>query len=215
MNIYCIPGLGADHRVFQNLTIKNAQLLPVAWPYYDRHDEMNCYAQKIAANIPDGPDDVILGMSFGGMLASEIKRMRPEQRVIIVSSNKKPEERPDMGGFFSFLGKRGLMPFGLAKYAGSVLYKRFGATTADEIELLRSYFEHTDTHFFKCAMRSILNWQTRTELPPGLVHIHGTTDQILPPETIHEAHWIKGGEHIMIYNRADEVSALINEHLAL
>ena len=57
---------------------------------------------------------------------------------------------------------------------------------------------------------------TLVAFPEGdeLVHIHGTADQILPPETIHEAHWIKGGEHIMIYNRADEVSALINEHLA-
>jgi len=215
VKIHCIPGLGADHRVFQNLHIKNAELMPVAWPYFDKHDDLNCYAQKIAASIPNTPDDVVLGMSFGGMLASEIKRMRPEQQVLIVSSNKLPEERPDMGGFFKFLGKHGLMPFGLAKYAGAVLYKRFGAKTSEEKELLHSFFENTDPHFFNCAMRSILEWQTRTPLPPGLVHIHGTSDQILPPDLIHDAYWIEGGEHIMICNRAEEVSSLINEHLGV
>ena len=214
MKVYCIPGLGADHRVFQSLNIKNAELLPVAWPNFDKQDDLNFYAQKIAHSIPEGPEIVILGMSFGGMLASEIKRMRPQQHVIIVSSNKLPEERPDVGGFFKFLGRNGLMPFGLAKYAGNILFSRFGAKTQDEKDLLRSFFKNTDAHFFNCAMRSILNWRTDTPLPEGLLHIHGTADQILPPDKIQHAHWIEGGEHIMIYDRADEVSALINEHLA-
>ena len=79
--IHCISGLGADQRIFQKLQIPGAVLKPVPWPDFDKYDELACYAQKVAALIPEGPDEVILGLSFGGMLASEIARMRPSAKV--------------------------------------------------------------------------------------------------------------------------------------
>ena len=30
-NIYCISGLGADHRAFQNLQLPGYQLIPIIW----------------------------------------------------------------------------------------------------------------------------------------------------------------------------------------
>jgi hypothetical protein len=211
--IHCISGLGADHRVFQKLDIPGAILKPVPWPYFDKHDEMACYAQKVAAIIPDGPDDVILGLSFGGMLASEIARVRQSQKTIIVSSVKSPDELPPVSKTVRFIVEHKLMPMSIATMPAKPILHRFGAYTEEEMALVRSILSDTDPHFARCASKAIMEWQTRTPAPPDLVHIHGTADQMLKPDKLEPTHWVEGGQHMMIYSKAEEVSRLIARHI--
>jgi pimeloyl-ACP methyl ester carboxylesterase len=212
--IHCISGLGADQRMFAKLRIPGAELKPVLWPYFDRHDEMACYAQKVAEKIPEGPDHVILGLSFGGMLASEIARMRPGAKVILVSSVKSPSELPPMAGWVKFLGRNGLMPVGIAKLPNKQVMERFGADTEEEKKLMQAILKDTDNHFAACALRAMIEWQTKTPPPAGIVHIHGTADAMLLPDKIKPTHWVEGGKHIMVYSRAEEISKLIEQHLS-
>ena len=211
--IHCISGLGADQRMFQKLNIPGAELKPVLWPHFDKHDEMACYAQKVAAKIPEGPDEVILGLSFGGMLASEIARARPSAKVIIISSVKSPSELPPMAGWVKFLGRNGLMPVGIAKIPNKQILERFGADTEEEKKLMRAILDDTDNHFAKCALWAMIKWQA-TPPPAGIVHIHGTADAMILPDKIQPTHWVEGGKHIMVYSRAAEISALIAQHLS-
>lgn len=213
VTIHCISGLGADQRLFQKLYIPGAELKAVPWPYIDRHDEMACYAQKVAALIPKGPDNVVLGLSFGGMLAAEIARVRPTQKVIIVSSAKAPAELHMPGNFLQFIIHKRLLPVGLAVLGGRRVTERFGARTDEEHQLIGSVLEDTNPHFARCAFRAMIDWQSQVPPPESLVHIHGTADQIIQPDRIHPTHWISDGSHIMIYNRPDVVSALIEKHL--
>ncbi len=210
--IHCISGLGADQRMFARLNIPGATLKAVPWPYFDRHDELGCYAQKVAALIPEGPDEIILGLSFGGMLASEIARARPDARVIIISSAKSPGELTPMAGWVRFLGKRGLMPVGLAKLPNDEILKRFGAETSEEKALMRSILQDTDNHFAKCALKAMIEWQS-TPPPAGIIHIHGTEDAMIRPERVMPTHWIEGGTHIMVFSRAEELSAMIAQYV--
>ncbi len=59
----------------------------------------------------------LLGLSFGGMLASEIARMRPEQQVIIVSSAKSPAELEMPGKALQFIIHNGCCRYGLRRSA--------------------------------------------------------------------------------------------------
>ena len=211
--LHCISGLGADQRVFAHLSIAGAELKTVPWAEIDRHDEMACYAQKMAAQIPEGPDDVILGLSFGGMLASEIARVRPAQKVIIVSSAKAPGELQMPGKFLQFVIHKRILPVGLAPLGGKHVTERFGAETTEEHALIRNILADTDPHFARCAFRAMIDWQSLTPPPKSLVHIHGTADQLIAPDRITPTHWVEGGGHIMIYNRAEEVGSLIAQHL--
>lgn len=210
--LHCISGLGADHRMFRRLNIPGWELKAVPWPHIDRHDDMACYAQKIAALIPDGPDHAILGLSFGGMLASEIARVRPEQKVIIISSAKNPAELGSAGGFLKFIVTKRLLPVGLVRIPNNVILRRFGAYDDESQFLLRSIFDDQSDHLVSVAAKVIMEWRS-TPAPATVVHIHGTADQIIKPEPVHPTHWIEGGEHIMIFTRAEEVGALIRQHL--
>lgn len=210
--LHCISGLGADHRMFQKLRIPGWELKAVPWPYIDKHDGMACYAQKVADIIPQGPDHAILGLSFGGMLASEIARVRPDQQVIILSSAKHPDELGEVSGLLKFIITQRLFPVGLMRIPNKTILRRFGAYDDESAILLRNILDDSNTHLVSVAGKVIMEWQT-TPAPAHIVHIHGTADQIIDPKPITPTRWIEGGEHMMVFTRAEEVSALIGAHL--
>ena len=210
--IYCLSGLGADDRIFANLKIDDAQLVHLPWPAYDEHDELPCYAQKMSALIKD-ENPILLGVSFGGLLAVEIAKMRTVQQVIIVSSAKTREEIPHFGKFMKFLVMRQVVPASFYTWPNRFVLKLFGAQTDTEKDMLKGVFTSSDGHLVRWAMKAIQLWQNES-FPQPIVHIHGDTDKIITPEYIHPNYWIKGGSHIMIYNRAEEISAIINKELS-
>jgi len=211
--LHCISGLGADGRAFQKLYIPGVSFKYVPWPYFDKHDELACYAQKVAALIPQGPDDHILGLSLGGMLASEIAIMRPDQKVIIVSSAKTPGELPEVHGLLKFMGRHKLVLPELGFLVAGKMNEILGAQTKEEAHVLKAMLNDADGHFVRSATKAILEWQQRMPPPASIVHIHGTADKVIPPEKVHPTHWVEGGQHMMIYSRAQEVSELIAQHL--
>jgi len=209
--IHCISGLGADQRIFQKLDIQGATLAPVHWADYDKHDDLSCYAQKISAQITE-ENPVILGLSFGGMLASEIARIRPVKQLFLISSAKDATELPRFGGLARFLVNRQLVPVGLSKIAVKPLYDRFGVVTAEEKDLLKDILRSTDNGFTSWAMKAMLNWKTQEHVPQ-IIHIHGTADKLILPQFVKPTHWIKEGTHFMAYQRAGEISRIIESTL--
>ncbi len=209
--IYCISGLGADARVFNNLKIAGAELVPVSWPHYDQHDDMACYAQKLIYQIND-KEPTIIGVSFGGMLSVEIAKQVKIKKAFLVSSAKTQFELPHVGKFVRRLANMHIIPVGLFKHFHKPMYDRFGVTKPDEKKLMQSIMNDTDNGFVKWAMNALINWRNDT-IPENIVHIHGTIDKMIPPENVKPNYWIENGTHFMVYNRADEISAIITKHL--
>lgn len=209
--IYCLSGLGADERIFANLRIDGAELVHLPWPEYDEHDELPCYAQKISALIKD-ENPILLGVSFGGMLAVEIAKIRKVEKVIIVSSAKTKEEIPHFGRFMKFIVTKQVVPAVFFTWPNRVVMQMFGAATDIEKEMLKGVFRATDGYLVRWAMKAIQLWRNSTYHEP-IVHIHGDADKIITPEYIHADYWIKGGSHIMIYNKAEEINTIINKEL--
>lgn len=209
--LYCISGLGADQRMFQRLAIDRVELMHLPWPAYEDRDTIYTYAQKVSALIPvDNP--IILGLSFGGMLAVEIARQRPVAKLFLVSSAKTIDELPKPDRIVRFLIKNSLLPAAIFNTPNRFVYSAFGAYTKEEKKLISSILKDTDGHFMKWAFKALLHWDN-TEQPASTIHIHGTDDKIIPAVNIHPDHWIQGGTHIMIYNRATEISIIIETYL--
>ena len=210
--VYCLSGLGADYRIFKKLVLKDAELVHIPWVPFDKHDEIGCYAQKMSAKIP-GHDPIILGVSFGGMLAVEIAKLRATKKVILISSAKtKDEIAGSGGGFMQFLIKHNLLPAGLMKTPNSVIFKKFGAVTNDEKELLSGILKDTDTDFVKWALKAMQVW-TNATYNNDITHIHGTDDHIILPDHVKPNYWIDGGTHLMVYNKAEEIATIINKYI--
>jgi len=209
--IYCISGLGADQRIFQKLHIDGCDLVPLNWVPYDKHDDLPCYAQKLAARIEDKLP-VILGVSFGGMLAVEIAKQQPTKKVFIVSSAKTKAELGHPGNFLKWLINSKILPGAVFTTPNRYTLDFFGAETEDEKALLRDIIRRSDGAFMKWALKALISWESNT-WPANVTHIHGTTDKIIPAANVHPDFWIDGGTHIMVYNRAAEVGKIIGDQL--
>lgn len=210
--IYCISGLGADQRIFKNISIPGAQLVHLDWPDYDKHDDLSCYAQKIAYLIPE-PNPNILGVSFGGMLATEIALQQPVRRVAIVSSAKTRSELPPLSGFLKWLLRARILPSKLFETPNFLVYHRFGAENAEQRRVLGAILRDTNGRFAKWALKAMVKWQNQT-IPENIYHIHGNKDQIILPIGVKANYWVQDGQHFMIYNRASVINPLLTRYFA-
>lgn len=207
--IYCISGLGADHRLFAHLSIPGYILVPLPWVPHEPKDTLASYAVKMAQQIPE-QDPIILGLSFGGMLAAEIACRIPVKKTILISSAKIRTEV----GFRSFIykGLNSILPVGLFPRPYSVILYYLGADTDEEKAMLKDMLDHGNIPFTKWCVGAILGWDA-TSCPASVFQLHGTADRVIVPANVKPDHWIKDGSHIMIYNRAAKVSALISDYL--
>jgi pimeloyl-ACP methyl ester carboxylesterase len=209
--IYCISGMGADERIFSKLELPGYKLMPLKWAQIGSNENMSSYAGKLAEQIP-GEKPLILGLSFGGMLAVEIGKLRVTKKIVLVSSAKTTSELPRIGRT-SYAGRLiDLIPATLFTASDKYSFNLAGGRTADELNLLSSMMRNTPPGFIKQALKIVTGWNNSV-YPDNLLQIHGTKDWIIPPSNVHPDHWIQGGSHIMIYNRAAEISRIIKDCL--
>lgn len=223
LHVYCISGLGADHRIFNKLRIENAELHFIKWQMPGDGDDMRSYALKLAEQV-DHPEIILIGVSFGGMLASEIARhhaARENQgaakfrllKTILISSCKHRSEFPALMRFAGNNGLHKRLPYNLL--LRNKIFNRFLfdlRSKEEELYLKRMMLQDNATELIRRSIHIILTWQTNVF--DGLIHIHGTADRLLGPKQVKADFWINNGGHFMVWNRADEVSAIVNKALA-
>src|SRR4051794_12190133 len=90
--IYCISGLGADERVFQYLRLGELPLQHIHWIRPYRQEPIAHYAGRLLEQINLAGEVVLIGVSFGGLIAQELAKIIHCQRVILISSVKSERE---------------------------------------------------------------------------------------------------------------------------
>jgi hypothetical protein len=203
--------LGADERIFKNLVIPDVTLKHLSWQPFDKGETMASYAMKMFHLIEE-KQPTILGLSFGGMLATEIAKQATVHQTFLVSSVKCKQEFPDMSSFIAFILKTGIVPFSLFTKPNKFLFERFGAITDEEKKLLTAILKDTAPNYLRNAFKMILNWEN-TIIPPNIKHIHGTHDNILISGYVHPDKWVREGTHMMVWNKANEIANWIKDNL--
>lgn len=207
--LYLFSGLGADKRVFDFLDLSEYDLYHITWITPGRDESLSDYAQRILPQIiHERP--VLLGVSFGGMIAQEIAKSIPVEKVILISSATSSTAIPSYFKFLAGLGIQKLIPPKAFKKPNEILYWLFGITTPDERKLLAAIMADTDERFFAWAIESIPRWKNVSSRDL-IVQIHGTHDRILTFQ--YADHSLPGAGHLMIVNRAKEISAIIKNVL--
>ncbi len=149
---------------------------------------------------------------MGGMLAIEIAKLIPVEKVILISSVKTIEEAPRYFKFFRAVPIYKIIP-GKAFTGMEFLIKPFfGHMNEADSWLFRDMLKTSSPIFLKWAMGAILKWDNKV-IPPNVVHITGDKDLIFPYQKIKDAIIIKGGTHIMIFEMAKEVNKILKRIL--
>lgn len=208
--IYLISGLGADRRAFRKLIFPpDFKLIHLDWISPHPNESLVDYAARLALSIDTSVPFYLVGLSFGGMLATEIAKQLNPVHTFLISSTTSFKGLPCYYRAAGKLRLQKLVPVNLLKKGNGIGLKLLGAKTQEEITLLKQLVTASDPYFMKWALTCILEWRN-TERPVNLTHIHGTADNILPfrfttkPDII-----INGGGHFMVYANATDVMKII------
>lgn len=208
---YLLSGLGADGTVFQYLDFEGVEVEYMEWLPPLPKETLPAYAKRMTQKITT-PHPILVGLSFGGMVAMEIAKQIPVKKVILISSAKERKELPWFYRFSAKLKLQKILPYTLIKRTNGFTYWLFGATSAHEKALLKEIFRKTPTTFLKWAINAILTWKN-TKISAHILHIHGDKDRIFPYKNVKDTLCITGGGHSMIVNKAHEITPLINKFL--
>jgi pimeloyl-ACP methyl ester carboxylesterase len=211
--IYCISGIGSDERVFRRLRIEGYVLQHIQWAAFEPTDTMESYARKLLPQIKEEAP-LLLGVSFGGMLAVEITRQIPVQLAILVSSSKNNKEMPFYYRWYGRLGLYRVISPRLLKWHNWFSNVVFSIKSHEEKQLLKAIMRDINPLFLRWTVKAITTW-TNNAVPAHVFHIHGKADKLLPGRYVKPDVWIEKAGHFMIHNRAGEISTLINERLGL
>jgi pimeloyl-ACP methyl ester carboxylesterase len=203
--IFLVPGLGADCRIYKNIDLKDYETIAVEWIEPDKNDSLASYAQKLIDYYKITPGSIVIGNSLGGMLATEIGKILDLNKVILISSIKTAKEAPLKFKLACYLPLYHLVPAKLMTSMGFAIRFVFGKMSKAHQEMFLSMLKNTSPKFVKWAIGAILHWDNQT-IPQNVYHITGDKDLIFPYERIKNATIIKGGTHIMIFNRAKEIN---------
>jgi pimeloyl-ACP methyl ester carboxylesterase len=185
--------------------------IPLKWLMPVPHEPIGEYADRMRAGITD-ERPLLLGVSFGGMMAIEIAKKLPGARVIIVSSICDHMQMPlwiRLGGrvYPRWLNPRMRSPRKFMRFFENYF---IGVESEEDSRLVEEFQNKVDQRFLYWSIHAIAGWRNRWT-PPSFFHIHGGRDRMFPLRKVQPAHFIPDGGHLMVYNRADEVSAVLRE----
>lgn len=214
MDCYCISGLGADQRIFSRLDLPGVSLTHLAWLIPEAAESIAAYADRMRSRIP-GDNPVLIGVSFGGMMAIEIAKFYPAATVILVSSIRDHGQRQGwmtLGKLLHFdrwLSKKNVRPRTIARrWLDRFENYYLGVESESDASLVAEFREHTDRGYLRWSVARILEWENNWT-PARLFHLQGGRDRIFPLSRDAVTHYVPDGGHLMIYNRAAVVSRLL------
>ncbi|MGB1018039.1 MAG: hypothetical protein ACPGVH_03130 [Chitinophagales bacterium] len=205
MKIYAISGLGADERVFKFLDL-NYKIIPLNWVDNYKNESIESYSKRLAEKINTEEEFAILGLSFGGLIATEMNKFLNPKTTILISSIETKNELPliyKVGGKLNFTK---LIPDNLLTKSNQFVEFLFGTKKK---KLLNNIITESNPIFSKWALNALLTWQNTTRIK-NVLKISGSKDKLFPPSK--NALIIEKGTHFMIVDKAQEVSKLINNY---
>lgn len=212
-SIFVISGLGADHEVFKKLELSGYEMIHIKWVDTIKGESLAEYATRLLPQITE-QNPIIMGLSLGGMLALEVSKQIPTEKVISLSSAIGYHELPWYYMLAGRLKAQKWLPiyaFARGNYFTNWL---FGVQQKDDIAILQSVFDRLDKNFLFWALNAVLKWD-KNEKPKNMIRIHGTSDRVLPmKKKVKYDAVIKNGTHLMLLDKSEEVSAILNKYLS-
>lgn len=205
--IYFFSGLGADSSLFMNLKLPGYHKVYVSWIPAVPNESLTQYAGRIKSQIT-AENPYLVGLSFGGIVAVEISKQIKVKKMVLISSVRIKAELNKRQFFFMKLGLYRIIPAALINRTNFLTYRYFGAKSQNDKKALTKLLKSTDVTFFRWALKSIAYWDNK-EVPERTIQIHGTADRVIASKLLHPDYRIKGGGHLMVFNRADTISKII------
>ena len=206
-HIYLFSGLGADKRVFQHLDFSCYEVTFVKWIEPIKNETIEAYASRLSKQIIHS-NPILIGLSFGGMIAVEVAKQRPTKKVILIASAKNSKEIPVYFRFLGWLRIDFIIPVSVLKKSNFISNWFFGVESKTEQQLLKQILFDTNPVFLKWAIAKIIRCKNKTSVE-NIIHIHGTADRLLPIRFVECDRKVIEGGHFMTLNKSEEINRIL------
>lgn len=211
VKVYFISGLAADRRIFKYIRLPEGfEAYYLDFIPHLEGETLRDYALRLAENIYKEEPFVLVGVSFGGMLAVEIAKKHPPQATIIIGSIPVSSHLPNYFKIAAALNLHRIVPMFIIK--ASAITKRLFTNSREDQRLLTQVIKESDPALMRWSMHAVLHWDN-DEVPRPLWHIHGTRDEVLPMRYTSPTHTIPRAGHLLVINRHKEVNTIIQKLL--
>lgn len=208
--IYLLPGMTPEYPIFSRLTPLLPESEIVTYLPPRPRESLGSYCVRMAEHMT--ADAVLVGVSFGGIVALEISRVLKPRGCILISSIRDPRQLPP---WFRVLGRIDPRTMSaLIEMVGklaSVLPKKL--STRSVLRLRKLYGESGAWH--RWATSLVLGWRPKPFDFP-IMQIHGDRDYTFPIRYVSADVCIKGAAHSLLVTHpqaaADAVLPFIRVH---
>lgn len=208
MKIYGIGGLGADQRVFEKLEFKYPfEFIPWIDPH--KNESLDSYCKRLSASIDNTSEFIIIGISFGGIVAQELSKYVNPKLTILISSAYSETSIPILFRVLLKLNFHYLIPNSLITTPNSLIRWFFGVKKEENKQLLDKIISSTSPQILKWSLSKIGTWKGHDLNLEKAIIIHGINDRLLKCPKSFNANEIKNGGHFMIVENSFEINTIL------
>lgn len=163
------------------------------------------YALQLIAENDIRAGDSLIGVSLGGMLAFEIAAHLPVRKLTLISSCTDSRHIQPCIRRLHPLSR--LVPWRLMQWAPFP-----AAILSDSRRRGLAMFRVADARFLPWACLNAAVWRCPAAHPaahPDVMQIHGDRDPVFPISRQSVHHTIRGGDHLMVMSRWQEIRPLL------
>ena len=208
MRVYLLPGIACDHRLFDRIELAGSDVVALDWPAFPEGCTLRSIAEELAKQVDATQPHVLVGVSMGGMVAQELAVITNPNKVVLISSWMGPQEQPPSLAIFKLL-RSWLVINSFTMWATWPVKRFLGKRDRAADKLLYAMAVSEGPAKIRIGFKAIIQWKGSTWKGP-VVRIHGDKDMVTPLRFPGD-HVVKGGEHVMILTRAEEVSGLLRK----
>jgi len=213
LDLILLPGLGADHRQFESQRVEFPDLLVPPWIVPRPRESLRAYAARMASTVPHGPNVVLGGSSFGGMVAYEMARHVRPSAVVLIGSCRSPRGiRPMLRRLRPGVPLFPVASLAIAKRIAPAGVRVFSRLGPEHRKLCVDMFRDAEPRFVRWAAGAVLQW--RPGPPPADVpvrQIHGRKDRVLPAARARADELIADGGHMINLTHAEQVNRFLRD----
>lgn len=210
--VYLIPGQGGDARLYNKFAIDSTyfEIRHITYFTPEKGWSMKRFAQELSKQIDTTQRFALVGVSLGGMLASEINEFLSPQKVILISSAKHRKELPFRYRFQKSIPIYKLVPKGLYKAGAKLLQPIVEPDRRHNKSTFVAMLGDKDPAFLKRTTAMIMEWDKTVSAQNNVVHIHGSNDSTIPARNVKFQFLVEGGSHMMVLTQAEVINNLVN-----
>lgn len=213
MNVYFLSGIGADHRLFCHISIPaNMMIIHLPWISPRSNEPVADFALRMAVSIDKHQPFVLVGLSMGGIIATEIAKIYHPVCTILISSVPLSSNLPPWFQFLSKLQLGKLFP-GIFYKIGATAKHLISMRKKEDLLTLIKVIWSGDNRFIRWGIISIPKWKNEV-LPYPLYHIHGSRDEIFPIRYTKPTHIIERGGHMLVMHDSEVVNKILENILS-